>query len=229
MPTHGLILYSYYYANGVIDLTPDLASLVRPDDGPVRLLLGDDEDSIDGQVTRYFSRHYQKSLPRILGGEKLREWLQSEYQINHYIEINFISFEAIHFPGNSLSNELDHKDVGGLIEMFLGYIHERDWLEDTTIVPARRREIVRRGELAVDPLIEILTHSDWAVRHDVALMLGDLRNARAVDPLLITMMKDESKAVREKAVDALLRIGTPRALTLVKIYQNFIRQQRKES
>jgi hypothetical protein len=69
MTIQTLVLYSYFYTNGVIDLPPSLANLVRADDGPVKLLLGDDGNNIEGQVTKYFSRHYQKRLPRIVGGE----------------------------------------------------------------------------------------------------------------------------------------------------------------
>lgn len=201
--------------------------MVRSDDGPVELLLGDDGNNIEGQVTRYFSRHYQKRLPRIVGGEKLREWFQAEYQVNNHIAIDFISFEEIHFPGNPLSKELRQKAVSNLIEMFLNFILERDWLDDTTVIPALRREIVRRGEFAVNPLLVLLTHSDWAVRDDVARMLGYIGDIRAVDALLVAMMKDENETVQKSAAEALLRIGTPKAVALVNTYQNFLRENKE--
>jgi HEAT repeat protein len=112
--------------------------------------------------------------------------------------------------------------------MFLNYILERDWLDDTTVISALRNEIVRRGELAVNPLLALLTHSDWAVRDDVARMLGYLGDIRAVDALLVAMMKDENEIVQKSAVEALLRIGTPKALALVNTYQNFLRKQEKD-
>lgn len=82
----------------------------------------------------------------------------------------------------------------------------RDWEDDPDYRNSLMWEIVKIGEPAVTRLIELLRHPDWAVRGDVASMLGRIGNAEAMTPLLEAMLKDESKAVRLDAASALERI-----------------------
>lgn len=56
--------------------------------------------------------------------------------------------------------------------------------------------------------IAALKDADWAVREDAAVALGELRDERAVGPL-IAVLCDADRAVREAAIAALTAIGEP--------------------
>ena len=62
----------------------------------------------------------------------------------------------------------------------------------------------------IDGLIKALKHSDTVVRMDAAIALGEIRNIRAVEPL-IDALKD-TEIVRWEAVWALGEIGDKRAV-----------------
>ncbi len=56
--------------------------------------------------------------------------------------------------------------------------------------------------------IAALKDEDWAIREDAALVLGTLRDHRAVVPL-VALLRDADRAVREAAIGALTAIGEP--------------------
>ncbi|MBS0152600.1 MAG: HEAT repeat domain-containing protein [Nitrospira sp.] len=56
--------------------------------------------------------------------------------------------------------------------------------------------------------IAALKDGDWAIREDAARLLGQLKDPRAVAPL-VTLLRDQDRSVREAAVDALRVIGPP--------------------
>jgi len=61
----------------------------------------------------------------------------------------------------------------------------------------------------VDRVIEqivALKDEDWAVREDAARLLGQLKDPRAVAPL-VSLLRDQDRSVREGAVEALRAIG----------------------
>ena len=60
----------------------------------------------------------------------------------------------------------------------------------------------RMGQLAVDPLIEILDDEDWRVRGAAAWALGNLKDDAAIEPLE-ALLEDESGYVRAGAVNAI--------------------------
>jgi len=76
----------------------------------------------------------------------------------------------------------------------------RDW-EDSILEEAMnyRKEIVQQlvklGEYAVDPLVDLLNHSDWAVRDDAAIILGYIKSQLAIKPLLTILENDDSLSV----------------------------------
>jgi hypothetical protein len=98
----------------------------------------------------------------------------------------------------------------------------RDWDDEPDPEKAidKRKQIMRRivriGEASIAPLVKLLQHSDWAVRTNAALMLGHIKDVRAVESLLEAMMKDESKTVKLSAASALERIGTQEVLEAVR-------------
>jgi len=66
---------------------------------------------------------------------------------------------------------------------------------------------------AVVEQIAALKDEDWAIREEAAVMLGALRDPRAVAPL-VSMLRDDDRAVRDAAIGALLAIGEPAVTTL---------------
>jgi HEAT repeat protein len=61
--------------------------------------------------------------------------------------------------------------------------------------------------------IAALKDEDWAIREEAAMMLGTLRDPRAVGPL-VSVLRDGDRAVRDAASEALLAIGEPAVTTL---------------
>jgi FOG: HEAT repeat len=61
---------------------------------------------------------------------------------------------------------------------------------------------------AVAEQIAALKDEDWAIREEAAMMLGTLRDPRAVGPL-VSVLRDGDRAVRDAAIGALLAIGEP--------------------
>ena len=62
-----------------------------------------------------------------------------------------------------------------------------------------------------DPVIEqiaALKDDDWAIRQEAAVLLGRLKDPRAVSPLA-SILRDPDRSVREAAVEALTSIGAP--------------------
>jgi HEAT repeat protein len=66
---------------------------------------------------------------------------------------------------------------------------------------------------AVVEQIAALKDEDWAIREEAAIMLGALRDPRAVAPL-VSVLRDDDRAVRDAAIGALLAIGEPAVTTL---------------
>jgi len=67
-----------------------------------------------------------------------------------------------------------------------------------------------------DPVAEhiaALQDQDWAVREEAAILLGTLKDVRAVHPL-VSMLRDRDRSVREAAIGALTLIGEPSVVAL---------------
>jgi HEAT repeat protein len=61
--------------------------------------------------------------------------------------------------------------------------------------------------------IAALKDEDWAIREEAAMVLGGLKDSRAVSPL-VSMLKDQDRSVREAAIGALTSIGEPSVVPL---------------
>ncbi len=64
----------------------------------------------------------------------------------------------------------------------------------------------------VSVLIHFLKDEDWYVRSNAAEALGEIGDARAVEPLIQALLGDESEGVRGEAAGALGHIGDARAV-----------------
>jgi hypothetical protein len=118
---------------------------------------------------------------------------------------------------NKPENPVDH-----LIDELIASQAGRDWednLDESQTTGLRKslmQEIVKAGAKSVEPLLNNLHNGDWAVRDDVAMMLGFIREPKAVEPLMVMMNADESLSVRLSAAIALERIGTPESYQAAK-------------
>lgn len=61
--------------------------------------------------------------------------------------------------------------------------------------------------------IAALKDEDWAIREEAAILLGGLKDPRAVSPL-VAILKDHDRSVREAAIGALMSIGEPSVVPL---------------
>jgi len=80
--------------------------------------------------------------------------------------------------------------------------------------------LVQLGEAAVEPLIAVLQERDsrFEFRRRAAQALGQIEDARVVQPLIAALRGDSVQAVRQAAADALRTIGAPEALEAVRMY-----------
>ena len=79
---------------------------------------------------------------------------------------------------------------------------------------------IKATERAVPHLTPLLYDSDIRVRIAAINALGSInRSAKKATPELIAMLKDNNRIIREKAAEALKRIGSKKGLEAVKHYQ----------
>ncbi len=72
---------------------------------------------------------------------------------------------------------------------------------------------VRIGANSVQPLCAALGYPDWSIRESATKALGQIGDARAVDPLIERLMEDGDWA-REAAASALVAIGDARGVAM---------------
>lgn len=68
------------------------------------------------------------------------------------------------------------------------------------------------GESSVEPLIEALKNNDEWIRSNSARVLGDMREARAVEALIVVLRNDPWGWARKYAAEALGKIKDPRSV-----------------
>jgi HEAT repeat protein len=77
---------------------------------------------------------------------------------------------------------------------------------------AASEALIRFGPKAVDTLIAALKYSDARARQLAATALGEIRDARAVEPLALVAQADDDYAVRTAAVTSLGQLKDPKAV-----------------
>jgi HEAT repeat protein len=85
-------------------------------------------------------------------------------------------------------------------------------LGDTSMNQAAVDALLAFGEKAVDPLLNVLKTGNGDARQAASLALGELRDKRAVEPLILIVQTDDVYAVRTAAVNALGQIKDGRAI-----------------
>jgi hypothetical protein len=82
-----------YFEQGFFNVERDFDHLIRPDDGPIMILLGNTGQLIEAQVNR---RANLNGTARILGRRSLREWFEENYQVGDSLQIQIISPNQLH-------------------------------------------------------------------------------------------------------------------------------------
>lgn len=73
----------------------------------------------------------------------------------------------------------------------------------------------------VVPLIKALKDDEYEVREEAAWSLGQIRDKRAVNPLIQVLLKDEYSIVRISSINALRKIGDKRAIKpLLRVHKD---------
>jgi hypothetical protein len=92
MPIFSLTLHRTYFNQGFFNVTVDFDRFVRSQEGPVILRLGLGGPEIEGTINRRANRN---GTPRIMGGTKLRDWLQKNYEPLEKVPIDLSTSEII--------------------------------------------------------------------------------------------------------------------------------------
>jgi HEAT repeat protein len=72
--------------------------------------------------------------------------------------------------------------------------------------------LIEIGEPAIAPLIKALNNDNTITREWVIRTLGEIKNRKAINPLIQTLRKDEKSWIRERAAEALEKIGDKKAV-----------------
>ena len=72
----------------------------------------------------------------------------------------------------------------------------------------------------IDIQIDLLKDSDWVVRREAVVTLGEMADERCIEPL-VRCLRDGDWQVREAAVDALAMIGSPAVELLIRYLRDW--------
>lgn len=72
----------------------------------------------------------------------------------------------------------------------------------------------------IDIQIDLLKDSDWVVRREAVVTLGEMADERCVEPLC-KALRDGDWQVREAAVEALANVGSPAVELLIKLLRDW--------
>jgi HEAT repeat protein len=89
-------------------------------------------------------------------------------------------------------------------------------LRDKDLRPEAARALVKIGQVAVEPLIVALRDWDWLERRNPIDVLGEIGDARAVQPLIRALYEQFTS---EGAGAALVKIGPPAVEPLIEALQ----------
>lgn len=90
------------------------------------------------------------------------------------------------------------------------------------------RDLIDIGNPAVNPLINSLKDGNWKMRWYASEILGEIRDEKAVQELIVTM-GDENSGVRSKSMIALVEIGEPSVDPLINALSNENLQIRRQA
>lgn len=92
MPIFRLRLQPTYYKQGFFNVTVAFDRYVRGTEGPIPLKLGRTGEIIEATINR---RANENGTPRILGGTKLRDWFQMQFEPMAVVGVDLSSKDMI--------------------------------------------------------------------------------------------------------------------------------------
>lgn len=92
LPTYKLTLHKTYYDHGFFNLGVEVDRFVRPNSGPVSILLGPAQAEISATINREANVN---GTPRVMGGAALRNWFQRNYEQGEVVDVVVVSKCAI--------------------------------------------------------------------------------------------------------------------------------------
>ena len=100
-PRYELILRKTYYDHGFFNLGVAVDRFIRPDSGPISILLGDSQSELVGEVNREANVN---GTPRIMGGVELRSWFQRRYRELDVIDVVILGPDNIWLTSSNSKN-----------------------------------------------------------------------------------------------------------------------------
>jgi HEAT repeat protein len=153
--------------------------------------------------------------------------------------ISFIeSVKNVFSSGKSIAKMKDAHDTGGLIRLLnhhdpdiqyhaveaLGEIGDARAVEPLIAVLKNEEmsglrwkaaeSLIKIGAPSVEPLISVLQHPDSDVRWKTAIALGEIKDPRAIGPLIL-QLSDTDRFVKSRVAHALGMIGAPAVRPLI--------------
>lgn len=92
MPLFALKLQPTYFKQGFFNVVVDYDRYVRTIDGPIRLRIEPAGEEFEGKINRRVNRN---GTPRILGGAKLRDWFQKNFEPMDTVNVDLSSYDVI--------------------------------------------------------------------------------------------------------------------------------------
>jgi HEAT repeat protein len=129
----------------------------------------------------------------------------------HYPLITALKDEHGYVRANAAWALGEIKDPRAIDPLFAIFIHDKEgWVRGSA-----RKALVKIGNTATEPLISALKDESWLVRNDAAASLGEIKDFRAVGPLISVFLNDEKELVRMNAKEALVKTGKSAAEPLI--------------
>ena len=92
MPVFNLKLQQTYFRQGFFNVVVDFDRYVRKTEGPVRIRLGRGGNEIDGRIDRQVNNN---GTARVLGGVRLRNWFQQNFEPMDTVAVDLTSEDVI--------------------------------------------------------------------------------------------------------------------------------------
>jgi len=91
-PTFKIQLGSAYFNQGFFNIGVQYDEYVGRDQAPIIIQLGPDGPEIDGWINR---KANPNGTPRIMGGKMLTDWIQSNFRLKGYVQVEVLNHNAI--------------------------------------------------------------------------------------------------------------------------------------
>ncbi|MBI5301588.1 MAG: HEAT repeat domain-containing protein [Chloroflexi bacterium] len=118
---------------------------------------------------------------------------------------------------DSLKKSIFDLGTKDMVNQSIKALDENNELSDAETRKSAEELLIKVGAPAVEPLINALKDTSSARRQGVAKILGEIRDTRAVKPLIAALQNSDSE-VRKVAIEALKNIGGEEAEKAIREY-----------